>query len=112
MHIIPNITLKIAVIFVSKSNQIITEFAKVNIEIAIKKKFFVLHMQKIKEIEKNIYATLINPIRIANSCEEVTKSLKYGELSKKTLEISTDIEIAIKIKNVILKLKFSLFPFL
>ena len=54
MHIIPTITLKIAVIFVSKSNQIITEFAKVNIEIAIKKKFFVLHMQKIKEIEKNI----------------------------------------------------------
>ena len=112
MHMIPANILKIAVMFASKSNQIIIEFAKVNIEIAIKKKFFVLHMQKIKEIEKNIYATLINPIRIANSCEEVTKSLKYGELSKKTLEISTDIEIAIKIKNVILKLKFSLFPFL
>ena len=76
------IILKMAVISASKSNQIITAFEKVNTEITIKKKFFVLHIQKNKEIEKNIYATLTNPIRVVNPCEEVTKSLKYGELSK------------------------------
>lgn len=97
----------IAVIFASKSSQIITETPIFNTEMEIKNTFLLLTAIKINTIAEKMNRTLVPPKNKTYEFTVETTSFIYGELCKITREIFTQIKLTKNIEKQISKSRIS-----